>query len=187
MEFPPSKIAQSRCPQLLISSIFLIGISSSLLGCKKPEAKVEVRPKLPPAAMTTSDEGIQQDKVCHQAIALLEKRDFAALDKRAHELRAEKGLFPNGASAIRSLYGGIETINDDAPDPQWDALIGVFNDWIKERPDSITPRVALVETFVNFAWKARGNGYADTITEEGGKLFEQRLAMAHNANRSAQS
>jgi hypothetical protein len=32
---------------------------------------------------------------------------------------------------------------------------------------------------VDYAWKARGSGLAKTVTPEGGKLFEERIAQAH--------
>jgi len=35
--------------------------------------------------------------------------------------------------------------------------------------------------YIRYAWNARGDGWADTVTEEGWKLFGQRLAMAEDA------
>ena len=35
--------------------------------------------------------------------------------------------------------------------------------------------------YIDYAWHARGNGYADTVTEEGWKLFGERLALAEEA------
>ena len=35
--------------------------------------------------------------------------------------------------------------------------------------------------YIDYAWQARGNGWADTVTEEGWKLFGERLAMAEDA------
>lgn len=37
------------------------------------------------------------------------------------------------------------------------------------------------QAYIKLAWIARGNGYADTVTPAGGKLFEERLALAENA------
>jgi hypothetical protein len=34
------------------------------------------------------------------------------------------------------------------------------------------------EAYIAMAWQARGNGYADTVTPEGAKLFDQRLVTA---------
>ncbi|MBZ0186580.1 MAG: hypothetical protein K8F91_10060, partial [Candidatus Obscuribacterales bacterium] len=37
---------------------------------------------------------------------------------------------------------------------------------------------AVAEGYADYAWEARGGGYSDTVTQEGGKLFEKRLAVA---------
>jgi hypothetical protein len=37
------------------------------------------------------------------------------------------------------------------------------------------------QTYVNMAWQARGNDYADSVTKEGGKLFEKRLDVAEDS------
>ncbi len=34
---------------------------------------------------------------------------------------------------------------------------------------------------IQYAWRARGNGYANEVTQEGGKLFEERLKIAEKA------
>src|ERR1041385_1857811 len=48
----------------------------------------------------------------------------------------------------------------------------------KKRPKSITPRVALAELYINYAWQARGQEYADKVTDDNFRLFEERIAMA---------
>jgi len=47
--------------------------------------------------------------------------------------------------------------------------------WIAQRPDSITARVALATSLHRWAWVARGNGMANTVTEQGWKLFNERI------------
>jgi tetratricopeptide (TPR) repeat protein len=41
--------------------------------------------------------------------------------------------------------------------------------------------------YISYAWKARGTGYAYTVTEEAAKLFEARLALAEKALEKAWS
>ncbi len=49
----------------------------------------------------------------------------------------------------------------------------------KSLPEENVTRLNLKGHFlVQYAWEARGGGYAGTVTEEGGKLFQQRLAEA---------
>jgi hypothetical protein len=44
--------------------------------------------------------------------------------------------------------------------------------------EAITPRVALARAYIRYAWQARGNGYADSVTADGWKLFTERIALA---------
>lgn len=48
---------------------------------------------------------------------------------------------------------------------------------------SNAPSILLLkgEAYIEMAWFARGNGYANTVSKEGWKLFSKRLAIAENA------
>lgn len=158
----------------------------SMTSCNKTESQQSTTQppsaaSLPAPKMVVSEENADQEKLCERTKSLFRQRDFNALDKLAHELREAKQILPNGAWALRSFYSGVEAISDDAPDDQWESLLGTLKEWIKTKPESITPRVALAEVLVSYAWKARGTDYADTITEKGAKLMEERLAMAHSS------
>ena len=41
-----------------------------------------------------------------------------------------------------------------------------------------TPRIALADTYENFAWKARGSGFADAVTPEAWNLLGERMQKA---------
>jgi hypothetical protein len=49
---------------------------------------------------------------------------------------------------------------------------------MKAHPESITPRIALATSLHRWAWVARGNGMADTVTPEGWRLFDERIKEA---------
>lgn len=53
-----------------------------------------------------------------------------------------------------------------------------MQDWVAAKPDSITARVGLADVLVSFAWKARGGGWANTVTDESWRLFGDRLHQA---------
>lgn len=50
----------------------------------------------------------------------------------------------------------------------------LFANW----PNSPYPLMLKGNFYIDYAWYARGNGYADSVTAEGGRLFEDRLAVA---------
>ncbi len=52
--------------------------------------------------------------------------------------------------------------------------------WRDEMPDSPTPLVALAKAHIDWAWQARGSGYAGTVTEEGWQQFHTRIAEARS-------
>jgi hypothetical protein len=50
---------------------------------------------------------------------------------------------------------------------------------LDEYPSSAAGRVVLARALLKHAWEARGTGVADTVTEEGWRLFQERAARAH--------
>ncbi len=68
-----------------------------------------------------------------------------------------------------------------ATDADWQALLTKLQSWIASDPGSPTPRIALAQAYLDFAWKARGHGLAKTVTEQGWVLFGQRVQSAKAA------
>jgi hypothetical protein len=112
-------------------------------------------------------------------LKLLEGK-FDLLDNIADELRASKTKFPGGAWKLQKFYYGVADVENGgkASEAEWKAVIGKLQQWVNDRPNSITARVALGQAYVGYAWKARGRGYANTVTEEGNRLFRERLDKA---------
>lgn len=55
----------------------------------------------------------------------------------------------------------------------------------KSRPESHVPHLIRGKFNINWAWAARGNGYADSVTEQGWKLFGERLKLAEQSLQKA--
>ncbi len=53
----------------------------------------------------------------------------------------------------------------------------IFDNW----PDAYTSWLLKGEGYIQLAWAARGIGLANTVSAEGWKLFQERLAIAENA------
>ena len=58
------------------------------------------------------------------------------------------------------------------------ADLKIFKNWEQAFPESTIRRVALARFLIDYAWHARGSGYAHTVTEEGWRLFDERLNYA---------
>jgi WD40 repeat protein len=50
--------------------------------------------------------------------------------------------------------------------------------WAQSHPDSVTQKVVVAKAYIQWAWQARGGGYAFTVGEEGWELFHGRLTEA---------
>ncbi len=108
---------------------------------------------------------------------------FALLDTTASQLRVSKERFPGGAWKLNAFYTGLgqPTSGDAADEGEWQVHLNKLRKWVKEAPDSLTARVGLGDALVNYAWNARGQGYADKVSAEGWRLFNARSALAERA------
>jgi hypothetical protein len=112
-----------------------------------------------------------------ETIQLFNGRNFKQLEARANEARETKAKFGNGTWKLTDFYSSL-ACREDAPEATWQHHEKILQEWGKIFPDSITARVAHADYLDHYAWHARGNGYANEVTEEGKKLFTQRLEAA---------
>lgn len=136
----------------------------------------------PTSATTEAEEG--------KAIRAATCRDlaaerFEALDARADEMRNKRITFSTGNWQLMDFYGGLELYPSvfKADDP--DYALPLLNRWTQLRPNSVAARLFLANLHLRYAWKARGGGPADTVTEEGLKGFEEHLKKAEEYLRQA--
>lgn len=109
---------------------------------------------------------------------LLEIEDFRQLDCIADAARSNKTRFPGGEWQLHSFYSGTSEVFGHATEEDWNNRIAHLRQWLVASPNSITAAVALAQGYINFAWHARGEGYGDTVTESGWRLFGQRIEEA---------
>jgi uncharacterized protein DUF4034 len=110
---------------------------------------------------------------------LLAEENFVALDAEAVSVRASKARFPGGVWKLRIFYGSVNQPRVPVPtDADWEKHVALLKSWVAAAPESITARVALAHAYLTYAFMARGNGFASTVTPNGWKLFESRTAEA---------
>jgi len=83
---------------------------------------------------------------------------------------------------VWKLFGFYEGVTKphtgtQATDSDWDDHFATIKKWISAFPDSATARIALADSYVNYAWAARGSGYSDTVSESGWNLFGKRVEL----------
>lgn len=175
-----------------------IPLSLMLWGCsneKAPDAG-QPKPKRPWESatvvlpFTSKVIETQETKATRETEALARElftaKDYEKLEELAARFRASKEITVNGSWMLTYVYSGI-SLSETASEAAWKGHLDALRAWVKTRPESITARVALADELTNYAWKARGGGYADAVTREGWKLFEERQAEAEKILKSAES
>ncbi len=105
--------------------------------------------------------------------AMLADREYRQIDCLADSFRANKEIFPGGMWKVHTIYLAIEKPLLHPTEKDWKQHIDRLERWTAERPDSVTARVALAEAYIDYGWAARGEGYSDTVSETGWKVFEK--------------
>ncbi|MBI3550978.1 MAG: DUF4034 domain-containing protein [Elusimicrobia bacterium] len=142
-----------------------------------PESKIPIK-SFKEQDPTLEQEYKARDDVLTQSGRLLASHDFAGLDAFAAGLRDRKERLPGGRWKLSSFYDGLADDLENADEAAWQGRLEAINQWIQASSGSVTARVALARVYVEYAWKARGEGYASTVSEENSRAFHDRLAKA---------
>lgn len=109
--------------------------------------------------------------------------EYDALESGASMLRTSKAEYRSGDWQLTKFYYGLAQLPTKAEDSaKW---VASAREWVKRKPASITARVALAEILTTYAWQARGDGYAHSVSEEEWELFNERLSDARLVLREA--
>jgi hypothetical protein len=110
----------------------------------------------------------------------LEQERFKVLDDVAAAERAGKTRFAGGGWKLHTFYLAVESPKGKTPatEAEWADILDRLKRWEAQQPDSITARVALAYAYLNYAWQARGDGNADSVTPEGKRLLNERAKLA---------
>jgi len=165
-----------RCRKWAILTFLLF----SSVGCDRIEHKGHSQSR------TRISQGLSPDKIYNEEVAfryetrmLYNSRKFNELEKRANDLRTTKAKFGNGTWKLVEFYDSLGC-RDDEPESMWRLHEQIHQDWEKAMPHSVTARIAHADFLYDYAFHARGYGFANTVTREGWRLFGQRLTQAKN-------
>ncbi len=104
-----------------------------------------------------------------ESVALFNKSLFNKIEQQASQLRQSEIQLANGDWELDRFYAGITAT--DQTDDEYTQKLFDLKKWLKHDSKSATARICLAEVYKNYAWFARGSGYADTVTSEGWKKF----------------
>jgi hypothetical protein len=134
------------------------------------------------SSATEPDGFIARKALSMEALELLQKRDFSKLEEMAKHFRKTKERFPDGAWKLQYFYEGFgeQSFNILKTDNAWLKTIGNIEEWQQHFPKSPTPKVALANAWIGYAWFARGKNFANKVKPERWELFRDRIARAAN-------
>jgi len=144
-------------------------------------ARTGVKPDLNPRRDTDPDAAKKYDAAIRE---LFDREDFDAIDRLADEYRASKARFAGGFWKLHLMQSALDRpaagLLTGASDSEWQKHLRRVTKWVEQKPNSISARTALAGSYLHYGWEARGGGYADTVSDEGWRLFGERAAKARN-------
>lgn len=166
-----------------IAWIVLAGVLASVeRGQAQPPDDTIEKAKADPTEEALPEDG---SEINAWARARIWNKEYDRLEQAAATWRASKAECQSGQWRLTLFYGGLGQLpNTPENDQKW---ISNTREWVKTKPESITARVALAVVLTNYAWQARGGGTFDTVTEDGWRLFKERLTEARQVLREAKT
>jgi len=157
-------------PRAILSTLAL----ASMLVAASP--RVLAQTTVAPTTEEPQDVSEHEGRLVHSVRAYLIAEQFDELDRLADQFRREKERWPGGQWKLHTLYEALDAPHQTDKDTV--EHLEHLRHWMAQRPESITARVALATSLKRWAWVARGNGLANTVSEEQWGLFNQRISEA---------
>lgn len=177
-----------RCSVLLLTFLVLsFSACTSFVDFSSSPQTVRQAPKITEEFQETEDVTVSSeplrwdnqefDVFTKEVLELIENRDFAGLDVMATDLRSRKARFQKGGGwKIHSFYALTSSPNQRTENDLVDR-IKFLNDW-KKTTQSIAARASLADAYVEYAWLARGDGFASEVKPDAWPVVEDRMRLA---------
>jgi hypothetical protein len=169
--------------------LMTLGLSPMMSSAQSPnlaEIARENRLKMQQAQSRTfistdSQSGDNESQYKSDLQGLIARRAFSDLDAKADQARSSKQRFSGG---VWKLYIFYETVSDPASGDRatvadWEQHLAKLEEWTKASPQSITARVALAQAYRDLAWKARGGGFANKVSDASWQQFDGQEQKAY--------
>ena len=165
---------------------FVFLLTSATVFATSPQTNTNLNPcklsddEVQGLSLDASKEANALDEYIATISWMVHQGRFDALDCIGDRARAKKERFPGGHWKIHELYEGLDdpTPGKHATEADWQELMQLLQRWVQTHPKSATARVALAWAWISYADDARGEGYADTVSDKGWKLYAERTEEA---------
>lgn len=127
----------------------------------------------PYAALPTSDAARMTVTMWQQ---LLRAEKFDELEQFIAGIRRDKPRDLEGRARLSVFYEGVSPMVKT--EAEWLSDLELLRRWTKAKRQSAAAHIALAVGWREFAWDARGTGYAHTVSEDGFAKYQERLEKA---------
>ncbi|MCL5035797.1 MAG: tetratricopeptide repeat protein [Chloroflexi bacterium] len=167
-----------KIPVITFFLIFCLsgfGCSSIKIVTSKPAGDVKVPAGSSEKNFAGSGKSLASNKKSGEPIQYKPNEwNMFLVEKKFEEIEQKiTGLLKDKRKNEKKLIDAYTEVYSNVPDP----LI-LLNEWREHSPGSHIPFTARGSYYINSAWDARGGGWGYTVTEEGWKLFHERLKLA---------
>jgi hypothetical protein len=129
------------------------------------------------AATAQFDSPRPLQRVSDEYLALLMKGSYDELERAANEAHKNTSMTSDGQPRLSALYDCVGCA-DRLTDELWKLRRKRLQEWRAHYPASVSAKIALASFSIQYAWFARGFGYANTVSQESWALFKDRIETA---------
>lgn len=107
--------------------------------------------------------------------------DFNRLESIAHSLWESKASLADGSPKLASFFlaiGGYDQAFAATDQAKWKRLFELTERWQKSYPQSPFASLSKSKVLIDLAWKYRGSGYSDTVSDAAAAKFDSTLLEA---------
>ncbi len=126
---------------------------------------------------STTDGSEARNVLTKQVKQMFQGGKFAELDQMADTYRTTKARFTDGQWKLMTFYTSFD-LGTRTPEWVFPTYIALAQKWRSLRPQSVTAQCVLAGLWDDYAWRARGDGYANKVKDETWPLVYERLDTA---------
>jgi hypothetical protein len=124
--------------------------------------------------------------LCARVEAALAAHQFTSLDATEWAMRDPNVRLVGGNSQLYHYYGALAAYSGSSlfscrSELAFNQKQQLLDLWLAADPESIAPHIALSQFWTNAGWSARGDAYADKVTDQQWQLLAEGLAKAKSA------
>ncbi len=110
---------------------------------------------------------------------------FAEIERLAQVFRSPESRLEWGGRTLSSFYSGLSDGFGKIGSKHWDLYFAKLDEWRAEFPDSVVERITRAEALAGQAWKYRGGGYSNTVSDQSARQFKQKMTEAQSELQAA--